>query len=123
MSEHDHNVDGTTDRNEPLVDGQGHGSQRELSDDDRTRRRQEHNEAVHHGGVAQIGDFDAEAQREEREEREAELVEGAPYNANDPALPTVTEDHLNADVDENDRPVDEIADKQADLPSNESNQG
>lgn len=73
------------------------------------RKRQEHNSAVQHGGVTQIGDFDAEKQREEREERESELAPGevGVWNEGDSALPTVSEEDRDSGDAEPDRDTDE----------------
>lgn len=77
---------------------------------------------VTHGGVQQVGEFDYEQQKADREEAAAAQVGNAHLNANDPALPTVTEEHLKADPDESDRDSDKFAEQQGDLPSNEKNQ-
>ena len=77
---------------------------------------------ITHGGVQQIGPFDYEQQEADRAE-EAEKFRGhAHLNAEDPALPTVDEEALDADQDEPDRDSDANAEVQGDLPSNESNQ-
>jgi hypothetical protein len=90
-------------------------NERELTAEERERRRQEHNEAVTHGGVTQIGDFDREVQEENRQEDEEEAKRGAFLNANDPALPTVKEEDL-GETDEEDRDTGEVEEQQGDHP-------
>lgn len=91
----------------------------ELTEEERERRRQEHNEGYTHGGVTQIGDFDVAQQQEDRDKAAEEALGKASLNENDPALPTVTDEHLDADDDEDDRPVDDIKEQQGDLPAND----
>lgn len=88
---------------------------KELSQEEKTKRQQEHNSAVEHGGVTQIGNFDPQQQQEERDKVEEENADKGYLNEFDPAYPTVNEDDL-GETEDDDRDAKETAKKQGEVP-------
>lgn len=78
----------------------------EPTEEEKYDQQQEHNSSHTHGGVVQLGEFDVEQQEADREEADQENEEGAIYNENDPALPTLDKDNIPED-DEDDRNTEE----------------